>query len=479
MTTRVGINGFGRIGRQSLKALIERTPDVEVVAVNDLVETSMNALLFKHDSTYGAYPGTVEHTDDALIVDGREIRVFKETDPSALPWGELGVDIVIESTGRFTDATKARAHLDAGARKVIISAPAKNEDVTIVLGVNEVMYDPDRHHIISNASCTTNCLAPAAKVVHDLLGIERGLMNTIHSYTNDQRILDVAHKDPRRARAAGLNIIPTTTGAAKALALVIPDLKGRFVFQEVSFEYDPGVEVLRNISFDSEVGTSTALVGSSGSGKSTLISLVAAFNRPKAGRIFVDGHDLSDLRLRDYRANIGVVLQENFLFDGTIAENIRFGAPRATDEQVKEVGSIAHCDEFVDRFENGYDTVVGERGVTLSGGQRQRIAIARAILRDPAVLLLDEATSSLDAESERLVQAALERLMQGRTTLIIAHRLATVRKVDRILVMDQGRIVASGRHDELVAEQGLYARLATLQFRDEPQPLVQPAAGQV
>jgi glyceraldehyde 3-phosphate dehydrogenase len=228
MTTRVGINGFGRIGRQSLKALIERTPDVEVVAVNDLVETSLNALLFKHDSTYGAYPGTVEHTDDTIVVDGREIRVFKETDPGALPWGDLGVDIVIESTGRFTDATKAKAHLDAGARKVIISAPAKNEDVTIVLGVNDRMYDPDRHHVISNASCTTNCLAPAAKVVHDLLGIERGLMNTIHSYTNDQRILDVAHKDPRRARAAGLNIIPTTTGAAKALALVIPDLKGRF-----------------------------------------------------------------------------------------------------------------------------------------------------------------------------------------------------------------------------------------------------------
>ncbi len=228
MTVRVGINGFGRIGRQSLKALIERLPDVEVVAVNDLAETSMNALLFKHDSTYGSYPGTVEHTDDALIVDGRHIRVLKEKDPAALPWGDLGVDIVLESTGVFTDATKAAAHIEAGARKVIISAPAKNEDVTIVLGVNDAAYDPANHHIISNASCTTNCLAPAAKVVHDLLGIERGLMNTIHSYTNDQRILDVIHKDPRRARSAGQNIIPTTTGAAKALALVIPDLKGRF-----------------------------------------------------------------------------------------------------------------------------------------------------------------------------------------------------------------------------------------------------------
>jgi glyceraldehyde 3-phosphate dehydrogenase len=228
MAIRVGINGFGRIGRQSLKALIERAPDVEVVAVNDLVDTEINALLFKHDSTYGAYPGEVDHTADALIIDGREIQVLKEKDPAALPWGKLGVDIVLESTGLFTDADKARAHLDAGAHKVVISAPAKNEDITIVLGVNEAHYDPSSHHIISNASCTTNCLAPAAKVVHDLLGIERGLMNTIHSYTNDQRILDVAHKDPRRARSAGQNIIPTTTGAAKALALVIPDLKGRF-----------------------------------------------------------------------------------------------------------------------------------------------------------------------------------------------------------------------------------------------------------
>jgi glyceraldehyde 3-phosphate dehydrogenase len=228
MTVRVGINGFGRIGRQSLKAMIERAPELEVVAVNDLFDVEINALLFKHDSTYGAYPGTVDHTSEALIIDGREIRVLQEKDPAALPWKSLGVDVVIESTGIFTDATKAHAHIDAGAKKVIISAPAKNEDLTIVLGVNEERYDPGAHHVISNASCTTNCLAPAAKVVHDLVGIERGLMNTIHSYTNDQRVLDLAHKDPRRARAAGQNIIPTTTGAAKALALVIPDLKGKF-----------------------------------------------------------------------------------------------------------------------------------------------------------------------------------------------------------------------------------------------------------
>jgi glyceraldehyde 3-phosphate dehydrogenase len=228
MTTRVGINGFGRIGRQSLKAMIERTPDVEVVAVNDLVDAEMNALLFKHDSTYGQYPGEVRAGDQSIIIDGREIRILAEKDPAALPWGDLGVEIVVESTGIFTKADKARAHLDAGARKVIISAPATGEDITIVLGVNDDKYDPETHDIISNASCTTNCLAPAAKVVHDLVTIEKGLMNTIHSYTNDQRILDVAHKDPRRARSAGQNIIPTSTGAAKALALVIPDLKGRF-----------------------------------------------------------------------------------------------------------------------------------------------------------------------------------------------------------------------------------------------------------
>ncbi len=229
MTTRIGINGFGRIGRQTLKAILERHGDaLEVVAVNDLADDETNAHLFKYDSTYGTFPGEVRAGENEIVVDGRSIRSFSEKDPAALPWGDLGVDIVVESTGIFTDATKAKAHLDAGAKKVIISAPAKNEDITVVLGVNEDKYDSAAHDIISNASCTTNCLAPAAKVVHDKWTIKRGLMNTIHSYTNDQRILDVAHKDPRRARAAGLNIIPTTTGAAKALALVIPDLKGKF-----------------------------------------------------------------------------------------------------------------------------------------------------------------------------------------------------------------------------------------------------------
>ena len=228
MTVRVGINGFGRIGRQSLKAIIQRSPEVEVVAINDLVDPKMNAHLFKYDSTYGIYPGSVAAEDDELVIDGRRIKVLASKDPAALPWGDLGVDIVVESTGLFTNAEKAAAHRTAGAKKVIISAPATGEDLTIVMGVNEKQYDPAKHHIISNASCTTNCLAPAAKVISDEWGIKRALMTTIHSYTNDQRILDVAHSDPRRARAASLNLVPASTGAAAALARVIPELEGRF-----------------------------------------------------------------------------------------------------------------------------------------------------------------------------------------------------------------------------------------------------------
>jgi glyceraldehyde 3-phosphate dehydrogenase len=227
--TRIGINGFGRIGRQTLKAILERHGDeLEVVAINDLAPVATNAHLFKYDSTYGRFSGEVTHGESSITVDGHEIRAFSEKDPAALPWKDLGVEIVVESTGIFTDATKARAHLDGGARKVIISAPAKNEDVTVVLGVNEEQYDPERHSIVSNASCTTNGLALPAKVVFDAFGIEHGLMTTVHSYTNDQNVLDVVHKDMRRARSAGQNIIPTTTGAARALALVVPELKGKF-----------------------------------------------------------------------------------------------------------------------------------------------------------------------------------------------------------------------------------------------------------
>ena len=227
MSHRVAINGFGRIGRQSLRAIMERHGDIDVVAVNDLTDTKTAAHLFRYDSTYGRYPGTVTHGEGLITVDGKTIKYLAERDPSKLPWKDLGVELVIESTGIFTDGTKAKAHLDAGARRVIISAPATNEDFTVVLGVNEDRYDPEKHKIISNASCTTNALAPVVKVLQDELGIVSGAMTTVHSYTNDQVILDFPHKDLRRARAAAINIIPTTTGAAKALHLVVPEIKGK------------------------------------------------------------------------------------------------------------------------------------------------------------------------------------------------------------------------------------------------------------
>jgi glyceraldehyde 3-phosphate dehydrogenase len=228
MAIRVGINGFGRIGRQVLRAAKQQSvADLEFVAVNDLTDTKTLAHLFKYDSVHRTYQGDVEAGNGSIIVDGDDIKVFAEKDPSALKWRDLGVDIVLESTGRFTDATGARKHIDAGAKKVIISAPAKSEDITIVMGVNESTYDSAKHNIISNASCTTNCVVPMVKVVRDNFGFVRGSMLTIHSYTNDQNILDLPHKDLRRARAAALSIIPTTTGAAKATSLVIPELKGK------------------------------------------------------------------------------------------------------------------------------------------------------------------------------------------------------------------------------------------------------------
>jgi glyceraldehyde 3-phosphate dehydrogenase len=228
MAIRVAINGFGRIGRNVLRAAKKAgVKDIDFVAVNDLTDPGTLAHLLRYDSVHGRYPGTVEVGDGSLKVDGDEIRVFAEKDPAALPWGDLGVDIVIESTGRFTKREDAAKHLAGGARKVIISAPAKNEDITIVLGVNEERYDPQNHHVVSNASCTTNCLAPVVKVLLDEFGFRRGQMTTVHSYTNDQQILDLPHKDLRRARAAGMSIIPTTTGAAKATSLVIPEVKGK------------------------------------------------------------------------------------------------------------------------------------------------------------------------------------------------------------------------------------------------------------
>ena len=254
----------------------------------------------------------------------------------------------------------------------------------------------------------------------------------------------------------------------------VDGLRGDIAFADVSFAYTPGQPVLKHVDFTARAGATTALVGSSGSGKSTLIGLVMAFNQPQSGRVLVDGRDLAGLRLRDYRSRLGVVLQENFLFDGSIAENIAFARPQATPEEIRAVARIAHCDEFVDRFPQGYDTVVGERGIRLSGGQRQRIAIARAILADPRILILDEATSSLDSESEQLIQDGLRRLRHGRTTFVIAHRLSTIRSADQILVLEGGEIVERGTHDELLGQGGRYRQLYDKQYQLELDRFINP-----
>ena len=251
-------------------------------------------------------------------------------------------------------------------------------------------------------------------------------------------------------------------------------IRGEVTFEHVSFEYNPGVPVVKDVSFRAPAGTTTALVGSSGSGKSTLISLVMAFNRPKSGRVLIDGGDLATIRLRDYRSQLGVVMQDNFLFDGTIGENIRYGSPEAAPEQIGEVSRIAHADEFIEAFEKKYDTIVGERGVKLSGGQRQRVAIARAILANPKILVLDEATSSLDSESEAKIQDGLRSLRQGRTTFVIAHRLSTIRSADQILVLEGGEIVERGTHEQLLALGGRYRVLYDKQYKFEMDRFINP-----
>jgi glyceraldehyde 3-phosphate dehydrogenase len=321
MTTKIGINGFGRIGRQVLKAIIERFPgELEVVAVNDLFDSKTNAHLFKYDSNYGIFNGSVVVDGNDIVINGKTVKVLAEKDPSKLPWNDMGVDIAIESTGVFTDAIGepakgkpgANAHITAGAKKVIISAPAKNEDLTIVLGVNEAKYDPAKHHVVSNASCTTNCLAPAAKIVHERFGIVSAVMTTIHSYTNDQVILDQGHKkEMRRSRAAGLNIIPTSTGAAKAVALVIPELKGKFDGFSMRVP-SPTVSV---VDFNAVVEKATS--------KDELnAAFVEAANGPLKGILGVTSGDYMDPLVStdfkgDPRSSI-VDLQYNMVMGGTL-----------------------------------------------------------------------------------------------------------------------------------------------------------------
>jgi subfamily B ATP-binding cassette protein MsbA len=254
----------------------------------------------------------------------------------------------------------------------------------------------------------------------------------------------------------------------------LPEVRGDVVFDDVTFEYVAGTPVLKHVSFKAPAGSTTALVGSSGSGKSTLISLVMTFNRPQAGRVFVDGHDLRSIKLRDYRSHLGVVLQDNFLFDGTIAQNIAYAKPHATLDEIKAVSRIAHCDEFIEAFEQQYNTIVGERGVRLSGGQRQRVSIARAILADPRILILDEATSSLDSESEAMIQDGLRSLRKGRTTFVIAHRLSTIQSADQILVLEHGEIVERGTHEQLLAHEGRYRQLYDKQYRFEKDRFINP-----
>jgi len=266
----------------------------------------------------------------------------------------------------------------------------------------------------------------------------------------------------------------TTEDESDASKESVPDIDGRVEFQDVTFEYVPDTPVLKHVSFCAESGSTTALVGSSGSGKSTLIGLVMAFNHPRSGRVLVDGHDIANVRLRDYRSHVGVVMQDNFLFDGTIRENIAFSRPGATDSEIRTAARIAHCDEFVDRFEKGYDTIVGERGVKLSGGQRQRVAIARAVLADPRILILDEATSSLDSESESLIRDGLRSLRRGRTTFVIAHRLSTIESADQILVLENGEIVERGTHSQLIALGGRYRQLYEKQYGAEKDEYVNP-----
>ena len=405
---------------------------------------------------------------------------FKRLRPVFRERGELNAQV----TGRLAEAL-------GGVRIVKVYTAEKREERVFTGGVHKLLRNVAKTiTAINGVSAMTTVLFGGVSILMLVVGgraILAGTMTlgdfmTYIFFTGllVSPVVQVASIGTQLSEAfAGLDRIrelmrTVREDAGDAERAPVPAVQGEVSFDDVWFAYEEDKPVIRGVSFHAPAGSTTALVGSSGSGKSTLIGLVSAFHRPQQGQVRVDGRDLATLRLADYRSHLGVVLQENFLFDGTVAENIRYGNPRSTREEVVEVARIAHVDDFVDEFELGYDTVIGERGVKLSGGQRQRIAIARAILADPSILILDEATSSLDSESESLIQDALKQLREGRTTFVIAHRLSTIRQADQILVIEEGRVVERGTHPELLALGGRYRELYDKQYQTEMNRFVNP-----
>jgi subfamily B ATP-binding cassette protein MsbA len=407
-------------------------------------------------------------------------QVFKRIRPLFRQRGEIQAQV----TGRLTESL-------GGIRVVKAYTAERREDLVFAKGIHKLFRNIASSMTgVSFAMAFSSAIVGAIGMVIILFGggaVLRGEMTLgdlfmYAAFTGMMAmpIVELANIGTQITEAfAGLDRIreildQPTEDVADAQRVPAGSLRGDFEFHHVTFAYSPGVNVLNDVSFHSPAGSTTALVGSSGSGKSTLLSLIMQYTAPQQGQILVDGRDLSTLKMRDYRSRLGVVFQENFLFDGTISQNISFARPSATHAEIEAACRAAHCDEFIEKFENGYDTIVGERGVKLSGGQRQRIAIARAILADPAILILDEATSSLDSESESLIQAGLRRLRQGRTTFVIAHRLSTIRGADQILVLEAGRIVERGKHAELMALNGRYRELHDRQYQFEENLFVNP-----
>ena len=405
---------------------------------------------------------------------------FKKLRPLFRERGQINAEV----TGRLTESL-------GGIRIVKAYAAEKREELVFARGAHRLFRNVARSMTaVSGVTAFSTIIVGVIGVILILVGGRAVLsgqmtlgdffMYAVFTAMVTVPLIEIASIGTQITEAfAGLDRIReikrmATEDADEADRQPLPETSGEIAFEDVSFEYNESVPVLKHVSFNAPAGSTTALVGSSGSGKSTLISLVMAFNRPLAGKVTVDGRYLASIRLKDYRNQLGVVLQDNFLFDGTIAENISFSHPHATREEIMRAGRVAHCEEFINGFADGYDTIVGERGVKLSGGQRQRVAIARAILAKPKILILDEATSSLDSESEGMIQDGLQSLRRGRTTFVIAHRLSTIRSADQILVLEGGEIVERGTHEELLAANGRYKQLYDKQYRFERNQFINP-----